>query len=446
MTTKQKYKFIDLFSGCGGLSLGLMQAGWQGEFAIEKSPDAFSTFHANFLEGPHSFRFSWPQWLEKKNHSINTVLRELETDIKALRGTISLVAGGPPCQGFSFSGKRNKLDPRNLLFQKYVQFVSDVGPEALVMENVPGMAVVHGKGLRERRARPGPVPKSYYDRLLEALARIGYVAKGSILDAADFGVPQRRPRLIVVGLREDIAKTLPDGIASVFAHIDMKRLELLRSLGLYEKQTAKDAISDLMRGRRKLIPYDGPNYPKGYWAPNYRGPISRFQEIMHDGFDEPLMDSIRLAKHSEKVIDRFKLILRDCRSGVTLSEADRKKLGMSKHRTFVLHPNRPAPTVTTLPDDLLHYKEPRILSVRELARIQSFPDWFKFCGKYTTGGDKRKEECPRFTQVGNAVPPLMARAIGLGVLNALDASERNAIGSYKNVAEQADVKGTLAVA
>lgn len=77
---------------------------------------------------------------------------------------------------------------------------------------------------------------------------------------------------------------------------------------------------------------------------------------------------------------------------------------------------QPAPTLTTLPDDILHYSDPRILTVRECARLQSFPDWFTFHGKYTTGGELRKVECPRYTQVGNAVPPLLARAVGAGVL------------------------------
>jgi DNA (cytosine-5)-methyltransferase 1 len=92
-------------------------------------------------------------------------------------------------------------------------------------------------------------------------------------------------------------------------------------------------------------------------------------------------------------------------------------LGMLKHRTVPMHPGKPAPTLTTLPDDILHYDEPRILTVREYARLQSFPDWFRFKGKYTTGGQSRRTECPRYTQVGNAVPPLLGRAIGDGLLS-----------------------------
>lgn len=95
-----------------------------------------------------------------------------------------------------------------------------------------------------------------------------------------------------------------------------------------------------------------------------------------------------------------------------MDDASRKTYNLKKHRIVPMAGSDPAPTVTTLPDDILHYSEPRILTVREYARLQSFPDWFHFKGKYTTGGKLRAKECPRYTQVGNAVPPLLARAIG----------------------------------
>jgi DNA (cytosine-5)-methyltransferase 1 len=98
---------------------------------------------------------------------------------------------------------------------------------------------------------------------------------------------------------------------------------------------------------------------------------------------------------------------------VQLSKEDRERLGLSKHCTVPLDPSMPSHTLTTLPDDILHYSEPRILCVREYARLQSFPDWFAFKGKYTTGGDRRVRECPRYTQVGNAVPPFLSECLGL---------------------------------
>src|SRR5690606_2830354 len=113
---------------------------------------------------------------------------------------------------------------------------------------------------------------------------------------------------------------------------------------------------------------------------------------------------------------RFEEILRSCKRGVNLSADDRERFGMLKHRTVPMAPGQPAPTLTTLPDDILHYSDPRILTVREYARLQSFPDWFTFHGKYTTGGDRRRVESPRYTQVGNAVPPLLSKAIGGRIL------------------------------
>jgi DNA (cytosine-5)-methyltransferase 1 len=95
-----------------------------------------------------------------------------------------------------------------------------------------------------------------------------------------------------------------------------------------------------------------------------------------------------------------------------MSPEDKARFGIKKHSVVPLHPHRPSHTLTTLPDDFIHYSEPRILTVRECARLQSFPDWYAFKGKYTTGGHRRKRECPRYTQVGNAVPPLVAELLG----------------------------------
>lgn len=407
--------FIDLFSGCGGLSLGMTMAGWQGIFAIEKAGDAFKTFEANFLCGPSSIRFDWPEWLEKRAHSIEDVLKDHEADIRRLKGSIDVVAGGPPCQGFSFAGRRNKNDPRNRLFEQYVQFVSDVRPKAVVLENVNGMQIAHGASKRGKAVRSGPKPKSYYQKLVEALDGIGYVAEGWIVNAADYGVPQHRPRLVVVGLQRSLESRLEGGVSSAINYIRASGLRQLHEFNFPERLSAKDAISDLEIRGRPLLECLDPCSRKGFFVPTYDGPTTGYQRWANQGTGKDVMDSMRLARHREMVVERFESILRECRKGVSISVADRARLGMLKHRTVPMAPDKPAPTVTTLPDDVLHYSEPRILSVRECARLQSFPDWFRFHGKYTTGGERRKRECPRYTQVGNAVPPLLSRAIGLAV-------------------------------
>ena len=129
---------------------------------------------------------------------------------------------------------------------------------------------------------------------------------------------------------------------------------------------------------------------------------------------------MRLARHRDDVRSRFKKIIKECAQGVTMNAKSRARFGLKKHRICLMSSSEPAPTITTLPDDVLHYSEPRILTVRESARLQSFPDWFRFRGKFTTGGKLRIKECPRYTQVGNAVPPLLAEAIGLAVASILD--------------------------
>lgn len=437
--------FVDLFSGCGGLSLGLSQAGWQGLFAIERATDAFETFRANFLGEVSRYRFQWPAWLEQSAHSIDDVLKAHHGELGKLRNKVDLIAGGPPCQGFSFAGKRKNSDPRNKMFQRYVSFVELVNPKFLVLENVPGMNVAHTKR-GNKTARAG---KTYYDKLHDALGELGYTVGPMILDAANFGVPQRRTRLVVIGIRSDMVKKFPAGCTGLFDAIDTVGGQQLSELGGGKPVTAQQAISDLVIGTGKqavqrTIEYTGFGARRGYVALNYEGPHdTAYQQLMNTGVAFGQMDSMRLAHHREDVRARFKKILATSRRGVNLSSDDRERFGMLKHRTVPMSPTQPAPTLTTLPDDILHYSDPRILTVRECARLQSFPDWFTFHGKYTTGGDRRKVECPRYTQVGNAVPPLLAKAIGAGILGAWRSIEAKAKG---NIGKKTLIKKRVAMA
>ncbi len=416
----QQPSFIDLFSGCGGLSLGLLQAGFNGVFAIEKAEDAFKTFKANLIDNATGSRFVWPSWLDKKHIGIEDFLAKHRHRLPSLRGKVSVIAGGPPCQGFSFAGRRNDKDPRNWLFQKYVEFVAEVQPQMLLLENVPGMKVPHGATQRRNKPHPGKKSKSYYEKLIEELDSIGYTAEGRLLDATSFGVPQRRPRLVVIGIKKLLLRKLPDGVPEIFAQIEACASAQIRQLGLSCPVSASDAISDLEVRGNKTIPCLDPASPKGFSTLAYVRPLTPYQKLMHKGTPRNDMDSMRLVRHTETVKKRFAFILKECRRGFNLSKLDRQKYGLLKHRTLPMSPTKPAPTLTTLPDDVLHYAEPRILTVREYARIQSFPDWYKFCGKYTSGGMRRKRDCPRYTQVGNAVPPLLAQAIGSSILITLE--------------------------
>lgn len=416
------YKFVDLFSGCGGLSLGLAMAGLEGLFAVERDAMAFETFSANFLDDRELpiGKFSWPIWLEKKAWPIDELLAQNLERLRGLEGGVQVLGGGPPCQGFSFAGRRNEADPRNLLFEKYVEVVKAIKPPALVLENVPGMRVAHSmKGsLSDKGAA---AQESYFEKLRRSLEDVGYEVHGELIDASRFGVPQRRNRLIVIGLQKHLSAALEGGIKQVFLILENVRGEQLKEFCLPEKIPVCEALSDLTSERKSLRSCVDPYSPKGFQEINYEGPISLYERLMHLGCRDDGMDSMRLARHSTDVRRRFETILRECPRGVRMNDANRKRYGTKKHRVYPMDPWEPAPTITTLPDDVLHYSEPRILTVRESARLQSFPDWFEFRGKYTTGGDRRMKECPRYTQVGNAVPPLLARAIGLTLKLVLDA-------------------------
>lgn len=410
-------RFIDLFSGCGGLSLGLTQAGLQGLFAIERDAMAFRTFEANFLEPtPCLRRFDWPRWLEKSAWPIDDLLREHAEDLVRLRGDVEVIVGGPPCQGFSFAGRRNADDPRNALFKQYVKVVDAVRPWLVLLENVPGMKVPHAATSFIPSKRPA---RSYFEKLCQKLVALDYDVHGELVDPIQFGIPQRRKRLIVFGVRRDVAQAIPRGAKRVFELLEQARIEQLEELGLSAPVTARQAISDLETANRRLEDCKDPDSPRGFKEVSYGGPRTAYQRLMNDGHADQPMNSMRLARHRDDVRDRFAKILEECQRGVRMNDAARARFSLLKHRVFPMAHDEPAPTITTLPDDVLHYCEPRILTVRECARLQSFPDWFEFRGKFTTGGDRRKRECPRYTQVGNAVPPLLARAIGGALLSAL---------------------------
>lgn len=404
--------FIDLFAGCGGLSLGLLRAGWKGLFAVESDPMAFSTFRANLVDRPQQPHFEWAQGLRKRPYHLSTILRNYSGLLSRLRGKVDLVAGGPPCQGFSVAGKRDIGDPRNKLMWQYIKFVKIVRPKLLLIENVRGMAVTFD-GQKE----------PYSARFLRALEKIGYACFAEVHKASEFGVPQERPRYIIIGVRKRCFS--PEAIARAESRlpavIEGARLTFLAMLGLSANSpvSVRDAISDLEVKGQTLEPC--PDARKREQV-RYRRPRTKYQRLLHGSFSGE-MNSMRLARHLTSTGKKFKKLIGYCgtheRMGVQLNAKERKVLRNRKHTVVVLHPHRPSHTLTTLPDDLLHYSDPRILTVREYARLQSFPDWFEFGGKYTTGGERRVRECPRYTQVGNAVAPFVAQVLGSALIGLL---------------------------
>ena len=244
-----------------------------------------------------------------------------------------------------------------------------------------------------------------YAKKLRHLLLGTYEVHEELIDVSTFGVPQARTRYFIIALQRGLCNGNP------FEHLRQRIPSFLRSMGLQAPVTAWSAISDLetsRRGRRPSVE------SHGFEEIDYGGPLTTYQKLMKDGARIPA--DLRLARHSKEIESRFAEIIElsdaDGRLNVSISEELRARFGLKKQALRVLDPDSPSPTVTSMPDDLLHYSEPRTLTVRENARLQSFPDWFAFKGKYTTGGHLRRLEVPRFTQVANAVPPLIAKAIG----------------------------------
>jgi DNA (cytosine-5)-methyltransferase 1 len=395
-------KFVDAFAGCGGLSLGLLQAGMRGEFAIEHDKFAFETLQSNLLQENSRYRFSWPRWLPKAPISVEDLIQRYTGRLDEMYGKIDVLAGGPPCQGFSSAGRRRLCDPRNRLFETYVRLVEVLRPRVVLIENVRGFTI--------NFSNSGNV--NNYAKMLRSLLCERYQVYEEMLDLSLFGVPQLRKRYFLIAFRSDLCSANPFGAL-------MARLSsFLRSLGLRAPVSSWSAISDLEVSRGGVQPSRD---TAGFNEILYTSPLTSYQKLMAAESSGP--SDLRLARHSDEIAKRFAQIIdlshAEGRLNTSISEDVRARFGLKKRALRVLDPDRPSPTITSMPDDLLHYCEPRTLTVRETARLQGFPDWFAFKGKYTTGGDRRRREVPRFTQVANAVPPLVARAIGEMLIDVL---------------------------
>ena len=183
--------FIDLFAGCGGLSLGLMQVGWQGLFAIEKEKLAFQTLSHNLISKTEGLSYKWPEWLPQKPMELAELLDDYEKELHGLNQKIDLVVGGPPCQGFSAAGKRNYSDPRNQAYKEYIRAIQILKPRFLLIENVKGI---------QSSFKNGKTP--YSQVIIELLEQEGYKVFSEILAAKDYGIPQLRPRYFAIGVLE----------------------------------------------------------------------------------------------------------------------------------------------------------------------------------------------------------------------------------------------------
>ncbi len=435
---------IDLFCGAGGCSEGLIQAGFDIVFSSDISPMVEVTYrHRHEQLGLIQGVNTWFQREDIKNLTGADIKRCI-SDLEIFNGKslpdIDLMIGGPSCQGFSRAGRRDKADPRNMLFGEYVRVISEIRPKYVVLENVEGFVDMQFLGYVGITGIKYPDGSVTPDILRSELNEIGYTTlEPRILNAADYGVPQRRNRIIFMGYREDMippeypAPTVdPDHYVSLKEAIGdliiddsiKKRVNKRRS-----KYQLESAAGRTPAVNGKPISVDKPSNTElskmsdvvierfSLFKEGETGTILR-KRVLTEGIDisdKPAL--VKLCSESfgitaKQVIDLFK------KAKATDDQID--VLLTKKNIRQRLDGKQPSSTVVTIPDDYISPWEPRMFSVREMARVQSFDDSFEFLGKRTTGGLKRRTEVPQFTQVGNAVPPLLAKAVALEIMKVLN--------------------------
>lgn len=333
-----RYNVIDLFSCCGGLSLGFEMAGYDAKLAIDNWEDALVTYRHNH----HGCKTLNADLLHLDPKDV-----EKEYDIH----NVSVIIGGPPCQGFSVAGKRIIDDDRNKLYKSFVKFVAYFQPQAFVMENVPNILSI-GKGIVK-------------DSIIKDFSELGYKVSYKVLTASDYGVPQNRRRAIFVGLHDKVF-TFPKP-------------------SVKEKITTYEALSDLPEESVD----DGLNYSIE--------PNSEYQRMMRRGTER--LYNHQITTHTLET-QRIIAMVPD---GGNYKNLPQEMWSLRKvHIAWTrMNSKKPCFTIDTGHRHHFHYSYNRIPTVRESARIQSFPDNFVFLGSKTS----------QYKQVGNAVPPLMALAI-----------------------------------
>ena len=433
---------IDLFCGAGGCSEGLIQAGFHILFSSDISDMVEKTYvHRHEQLGLIQGKNTWFERADIRNLT-GDIIRERITSLEIFKGKempdIDLMIGGPSCQGFSRAGRRDVNDPRNMLFGEYVRVINQIKPRYIVLENVEGFMDMQFMGYVGINGKKYPDGSVTPDLLQSELKEIGYeTLEPQILNAADFGVPQRRRRVIFIGYRE--GEKIPKyPTPTVKKHL-----------------TLKDAIGDLIINDEMRETVNPKRSKYQMESRNGRTPDINGNPIPLKGE----LSCTKPPKATSIVTERFTLFLpgetgtylrkRIKEHGIDLSNVPRlvdycaEKLGWTKKQVVSNFAkakvddeainilltkknirqrwdgNQPSATIVSIADDYISPWEPRTFSVREMARCQSFDDSFEFLGKVTTGGLSRRVEVPQYTQVGNAVPPLLAKAVVEEILKVL---------------------------
>ncbi len=373
----KKYNIIDLFAGCGGMSTGFEWSNFKTKYAVEIDLWASETYSFNH---PNTKVFTEDI---TKIHDFNTLPN----------GEVDGIIGGPPCQGFSLSGNRDQKDPRNSLFMDFVRFIQHYKPKFFVMENVPGLlSMKNAKG------------DSVIDIIVDEFSNSGYDVKVETLDSSDYGVPQKRRRVFVIGFRSDLNLSNVDYYPQPFTIEEEQKLSI------------KDAISDL--------PQIGAG--QGKEEQSYgMSPANDYQKFMRE--NSSIVHNHIAMRHTQRIVERFKTI----KQGQSLADVaeehmqrqrgDATKISGKTYSQNNMRPyeDKPSPTIAaSFQGNFVHPWLDRNYTAREAARLQSFPDDYVFKGKRTTMSWEKN--LSQYQQIGNAVPPLFAKAIADRISEILD--------------------------
>lgn len=341
------YNVLDLFCGCGGMSLGFEQAGFNVLLGIDIWEDALKTYQFNHK----SAKTLCADMSDLKGDDVAKIIGNTSVDV---------IIGGPPCQGFSIAGKRMIEDERNKLYKGFVRMVEYFKPRAFVMENVPNILTIGGGAIR--------------DAIVADFSALGYTVDYKVLLASDYGVPQNRKRAVFVGLNNGEHFSFPKPFTTT-------------------KVTSEEALSDLPEYSLN----DGSEYPTM--------PKSDYQRLMR--LHSTTLNNHQTTAHNQKTIDIISLVpdggnYKDL--PIELQETRKVHIAWTR-----LNSKKPSFTIDTGHRHHFHYLYNRIPTARESARIQSFPDNFIFVCSRTS----------QLKQIGNAVPPLLGKAIAKTLLEQL---------------------------
>lgn len=430
---------VDMFAGCGGLSMGFENAGFLPVFVNELNPDAMATYLNNrhhVLGGMH-FSANKDLRCNDANELRGPRLEQLVADLTNLPelglnfetgaseragagSNLDVLAGGPPCQGYSGIGIRrsyavDKADmPSNHLFVRMAHVIRRLRPRIFLFENVQGL--LNAKWTR------GGIDKIFPDVLEEFSSIPGYTVRYSLVKAKDYGVPQNRPRVLLVGVRHDVLEACDFLDPSAHTEDAVKCGFLPNPTGGFPDLI--DLLGDLIDESIPGILASG-DFPKGPFVTkaypkkpqNYLQRRLRTAPSWFHSKTVPLTEQ-EYSKHKPSIVAKFQHMLDN--NGTIPEEFQTKKFSQRLLRARWGN-TQPNITATSLADDYVHFCQPRALTVREWARLQLFPDWYQFAGKRTTGGLRRAgnpleglfdREVPKYTQIGNAVPVGLAEAVG----------------------------------